>query len=216
MQQIGQLITQAMEQRQHALTLSPSGLTETLQLAIQSKAIGQCEFQEIQKPLAYCMMLVGIKAANIPQQEDASFLIGQIKKNFAGNRLSEIQLAFDLAVNGQLDIEDKEINAYQDFTFIYFSRVFNSYRRWAAVEYKQIEDKPQQKIYTTEQLENIQRLDVEAFYQRCRKGITPPKELPEYYKTILVKDGVMAEHHNLEDYFALMLGKGQENIYIVK
>ena len=156
MQSIGHLITQALEVRsQQDLTLSPTGLTKSLQAAINSKTIATCHDHDVQKKLAYCMMLVGIKSNNIPQQEDASFLIGQIIKNFGGNRLNEIQLAFDIAVTGQLDIEEKEVNAYQDFTFMYFSRIFNSYRRWAASEFKQIKDEPVQKIYSIEELENI-------------------------------------------------------------
>jgi hypothetical protein len=214
MEQIGQLITQAMEQSHPVLVLSPSGLTATLQLAVQSKQILHCEFAEIQKPLAYCMMLVGIKGQNIPLNEDAYFLISQIKKNFGGNRLNEIQLAFDLAVNGQLDIEEKEVNAYQDFTFIYFSRVFNSYRRWAAVEYKQIEDKPVQKIYTLEELENIQRADIEAFYQRCLNGVKPPDKLPDYFLPLLIKDGYLGEgSDDLSGFFSYWIGRGYKNIY---
>lgn len=216
MQSIGQLLTQALEQRsQQDLTLSPTGLTKNLQTAINSKPISLCDNYDVQKKLAYCMMLVGIKAGNIPQQEDAGFLIGQIVKNFGGNRLNEIQLAFDLAVSGQLDIEEKEINAYQDFTFMYFSRIFNSYRRWAAAEFKQIKEQPVQKIYTPEQLLDIQRADIEAFYQRCRNGVIPPNELPEYFKDVLVHDKLISEDSNdLHAFFSWHLNNGSENIYL--
>ncbi len=160
------------------------------------------------------MMLVGIKGQNIPQSEDAYFLITQIKKSFGGNRLNELQFAFDLAVSGQLDIEEKEVNAYQDFTFIYFSRVFNSYRRWAAVEFKQIQEKPEQKIYTLEELENIQRADIEAFYQRCLKGILPPDKLPDYFLPLLIKDGYLGEgSDDLSGFFRYWIGRGYKNIY---
>lgn len=215
MEQIGQLITQALDLKsQQGLTLSPTGLTATLQVAINSKPIAQCNDLEVQQKLAYAMMLVGIKPQNIPIGADCSFLINQIKKIFPFNRLSEIQLAFDLAIANQLDIEEKEINAYQDFTFIYFSRVFNSYRRWASVEYKQIEQQPVQRIYSAEELDDIHRGDVEAFYQRCLKGIRPPDELPEYYLSILIKDGYLAEgSDDLHSFFAYWIGKGYENIY---
>ena len=183
-------------------------------MAVNSTQIVRAEDIDVKKKLAYAMMLVGIKPERIPLGADETFLIGQIKKNFGGNRLNEIQLAFDLAVNGQLDIEEKEGNAYQDFTFIYFSRVFNAYRRWAAVEYKQIEDKPVQKIYTLEELENIQRADIEAFYQRCLKGILPPDKLPDYFLPLLIKDGYLGEgSDDLSGFFSYWIGRGYKNIY---
>ena len=48
--------------------------------------------------------------------------------------------------------------------------------------------KPVQMTYTPEELLNIQRADVEAFYQRCLNGVIPPNELPGYFKDILVHD----------------------------
>jgi hypothetical protein len=73
---------------------------------------------------------------------------------------------------------------------------------------------PTQRIYTEAELDNIHRADVEAFYQRCLKGITPPKELPEYYKTILVKDGLMGQDDELGLFFVGRINSGIKNIYV--
>lgn len=75
--------------------------------------------------------------------------------------------------------------------------------------------KPVQRIYTAEEFDDIHRSHVEAFYQRCLKGIRPPDELPEYYLKILIKDGYMAEgSDDLHGFFAYWINKGYKNIYL--
>lgn len=76
-------------------------------------------------------------------------------------------------------------------------------------------DKPVQKLYTQEQLDNMHREDIENFYQRCLRGITPPRELPEYYKEILVKDRLIhPDSNDLHAFFAWNLNNGSKNIYV--
>jgi hypothetical protein len=85
--------------------------------------------------------------------------------------------------------------------------------RVQASEKEEHAKKPPQIVYTEEQLDDFHREYVEAFYQRCRKGIKPPVELPDYYKTILVKDGLMTEEIDLHEFFVYWLGRGYEHIY---
>lgn len=72
---------------------------------------------------------------------------------------------------------------------------------------------PEQRIYTKIELTNIQRADIEAFYQRCLKGIIPPLELPDYFKEVLVEDGLMKENDDLHGFFSLKINNGVKNIY---
>lgn len=72
---------------------------------------------------------------------------------------------------------------------------------------------PEQVIYTDEQLDDIYRGDVESKYQLMRNGVIP-SELPDYFKEILVKDGLMKEDDKLADFFVNRLGKGFANIYV--
>ena len=73
---------------------------------------------------------------------------------------------------------------------------------------------PQQTNYTPEQLDNFHRRYVEEFYQRCLRGITPPNDLPDFYKAIMVKDGIMEEADNIHEVFAHMINNQRKNIYI--
>lgn len=68
-------------------------------------------------------------------------------------------------------------------------------------------------LLTDKQLDDIHRQDVENFYQRLRNGQIP-YNIPEYFKTILVKDKLMKEEENLTNFFVLRLGKQFENIYV--
>lgn len=75
--------------------------------------------------------------------------------------------------------------------------------------------KPEQKTYTLEELEDFQRENIEAFYQRLIRGVLPPSEFPPYFHTILVKDGIIsADSNDLHAFFANRLNKGFKNIYL--
>jgi hypothetical protein len=72
-------------------------------------------------------------------------------------------------------------------------------------------DPPVQKVYTDQELDDLHRGDVEAFFQRCRKGIVPTG-IPSYFKDILEKDGLLKDE-SVEVYFTRKLGDGSLNIY---
>jgi hypothetical protein len=92
---------------------------------------------------------------------------------------------------------------------------YSAQRFEASQQEERQKDKPVQKIYTAEELDNIQRADVEAFYQRCLRGVLPPSELPEYFHTILVKDGLISsESNDLHAFFAYYINNGYKNIYL--
>lgn len=71
---------------------------------------------------------------------------------------------------------------------------------------------PEPKLLTDEDLDNICRSDIEAFYQRCRSGIVP-KAIPDYFKPILVKDGIMSEQEKLSDVMTKKLNSGIPALY---
>lgn len=87
-------------------------------------------------------------------------------------------------------------------------------RRRASAEEERLNSKPPvQKIYSDEQLENLQRMDIENFYQRCRAGIVPTN-IPGYFLPMLIKDGFMAEgSDDMAAFFSDKLNKGIEQLY---
>jgi hypothetical protein len=79
------------------------------------------------------MLLVGIKAVNLPSQIEFDFLKKFIVDNFGGHTCEEIKLAFNMAVSGKLEVDAK---AYENFSCEYFGRIMTAYRQWAKNEIK--------------------------------------------------------------------------------
>lgn len=75
------------------------------------------------------------------------------------------------------------------------------------------ETPPEQIIYSDAQLADQQRSDIEAFYQRLRKGQIPYK-IPEYFKPMLVKDGLMKEDEYTANFFSTRLAYNFDNVYV--
>lgn len=93
-------------------------------------------------------------------------------------------------------------------------RPYSAQRFEASAAEERAKWQPEQKVYSLQELEDFQRENIEAFYQRCLNGILPPDELPAYFHTILVKDGLIApETDDLHAFFAYRINAGYKNIY---
>jgi len=106
------------------------------------------------------MVLVGIKAHNVPNDREKAVLLQFIQNNYGGHTPAEIRLAFDLAVAGELDVED--VKCYENFSPLYFASIMNAYRKWARPRYGEI--RPPEKELTADE-----KLDIElafAAYQQ--------------------------------------------------
>lgn len=161
------------------------------------------------------MLLVGIRPHNLPPPEETAILFAHIMKYYSGHTVAEIRLAFEMAVSGQLDIDEKDVKAYENFSTIYFSQIINSYRRWAAQEFKQnikaIEPPPTQRIFTEQELEDGAREDVERQYQMFLKRIE--LKSTEFNRSILQKDGLLLEGELTIDFFRRKALAGFLHIY---
>lgn len=200
--------------KEQALTEhKPSEIGKTnLELALKSNLVKN-DLDGLQKVLKYVMLLVGLRANNLPDELEKTVLINYIQAHYGGHTISEIRLAFELAINGQLDIEDAK--CYENFSVLFFSTIMNAYRKWSSQEYKQVikSDPPQQVILTDQQLDDLHRGDIENFYQRIRNGWVP-ETIPDYFMDILKKDNLIRPDEDLSDFFFNRVGKNYENIYL--
>lgn len=157
-----------------------------------------------------------MRANNFPAQEETAILFAHIMKYYSGHTVAEIRLAFEMAVSGQLDIDEKDVKAYENFSTIYFSQIINSYRRWSAQEFKQnikaIEPPPPQRIFTEQELEDGAREDVERQYQMFLKRIK--LKGAEFNRSILQKDGLLNEGETTVEFFTRKAMAGFANIYV--
>jgi len=132
---------QRLENQVPALPVSTGPKTGELQglaTALQSQKVAVSNVKELSEVLRYVMVLIGLKAENFPSQEEKPLLLAHIFKYYAQHTLGEIRLAFEMALAGGLDIDRRDISCYENFSCQYFSRIMNSYRRWAGQEVKQI------------------------------------------------------------------------------
>lgn len=182
---------------------------------MHDKPIADCTEQEVDSKLKLIYSIIGLRLHHWPEGEEKQDLIDYIRLKYGKKTLSEFVLAFDLAISGELDLTRDEVKVYDQFTIAYLAQIMAAYKSWLYDVWKKRHPKeePKQVIYTDEQLENIQRADIEAFYQRCRTGKIP-HGIPGYFLPLLIKDGFMAEgSDDVSAFFSEQLGKGVEKLY---
>jgi hypothetical protein len=85
--------------------------------------------------------MVGVRAHHIPVGGDKILLHRKILQYYGTHTAAEIELAFEMAITGQLSVQGDDVRIYDQFTFEYFARILNSYRSWAAAYIRQQETK---------------------------------------------------------------------------
>ena len=193
-----------------------NGETQKLALAVQSKTIKECSFEEVKEVLRKVMMKIGMRAANLPNELETLVLFEHIVTNYGGHRLNEIPLAFDFVINGELADKDGEVidaNCFENFSCLYFSKVMNGYRYWSKQEIKFVSPttKEEQKIFNQEELDDYAREDSEWQYQMFRKGL--PLTYPESNDKILRQDGLLKDGELVMEFFLRKATSGAEHIY---
>jgi|GEM_PF-5259194 len=113
------------------------------------------------------MLLVGIRAANMPVAEESKLLVEFIYKKYAGNTLAEIQLAFEKAIAGELDCE---ACCYENFSPQYFGQIMSAYKKWASQKFNE------NQLYAVPQTKNLLTMPAdwkelcETYYQDYLRG----------------------------------------------
>lgn len=112
-----------------------------LQVAVNNRSIIRADLEDLKTVLRVCMVKVGLRAANWPNDMERSILLEHIYTHYGNHTPQEIKLAFDMAITGKLNCE---ANCYENFSCLYFSQVMDAYRKWSKVEY--VEPPPPQKL----------------------------------------------------------------------
>ena len=135
---------------------SPNGELSKFETALTDQRIcNLTDVEPLKQALRYAMVLVGIKANNVPNDREKSVLLEFIVNNYGGHTPTEIRLAFDLAIAGELDVED--VKCYENFSPLYFASIMNAYRKWARPKHGEI--KPIENELTPDE-----KLDIELQY----------------------------------------------------
>lgn len=161
------------------MPLSKDG--KQLLAAISSTKIAQAGDEEIKEALRYAMILVGIRAQNLPNDIEKQVLLQFIRRNYPGHTANEIRLAFDKAVSGELALKPNETAAYENFSCEYLGRIMRAYRAWASEQYEQAQTF--QATETPKLLEAPKISDAELFetyFQDWKAGKLNLDLLPEF------------------------------------
>ena len=113
-------------------------------LASKGNTLRLSDDNELKQVLRYSMLLVGLRANNMPTEEEKFVLINFIKTNFANVTLAQIKMAFDMAVAGKLGVDAK---CYENFSCEFFGRIMARFLEYSAEEtriiaQRVVEDEP--------------------------------------------------------------------------
>ena len=121
-----------------------NALAEHLMLASKGNTLRLSDDNDLKQVLRYSMLLVGLRANNMPTEEEKFVLINFIKTNFANVTLAQIKMAFDMAVAGKLGVDAK---CYENFSCEFFGRIMSRFLEYSAEEtriisQRVVEDEP--------------------------------------------------------------------------
>lgn len=98
--------------------------------ALQDKLIMECTEDEIRPKLALIFSMVGLRPQHFPSGQEKQDLHDYLRMKFGKKTLSELVLAFDLAINNELDIKPDDVKIYDQFTIAYLALVMGAYKKW--------------------------------------------------------------------------------------
>lgn len=101
------------------------------ELAISKSRIINEPIETLKESLRQVFFLIGLRAEQIPADEEKGFLIQYIIENYGGHTPDELTLAFKMAIQGKLKIEYKDVKCYGIFSPMYFTTIMDAYREWA-------------------------------------------------------------------------------------
>lgn len=124
-----------------------------------------------------CTSKIGLRKENFPTKEEGLLLVQHLMTNYGTHTIPEIDLAFELAITDQLDLEQKEIICYENFSCLYLSKIINAYRVWAAKTYRQ----------------NVKQVPIESKVFRSIDWRQQTQELLDIFYTGLYKPRLTAQ-----------------------
>ena len=163
------------------------------QQALKSAKISVENDIRIIETLKIIMLKLGIREANLPSNAEKVVLISHIRENYSMHTLTEIKLAFDLAIAGKLECE---ADHYENFSCLYFSKIMKAYREWSGRTYKELpQEKPKELPVPVEVITDEQRIaDAKEIYLSTKNPLFIPVKIWE-----LIKDSVTLSEQQKAD-----------------
>ena len=106
--------------------------------ALNDKLICECTEEEVKAKLKLLYSMVGLRPNNYPQDQEKTDLHHYIFLKYGKKTLSEFVLAFDLAINNELDLRRDEVKVYDQFTISYLATIMAAYKKWLYEQSKKV------------------------------------------------------------------------------
>lgn len=106
------------------------------ELALAKPKIIHSDIEELIGAMRYAIVMIGLRADNIPVGEEKALLLEYIIENYGGHTPDEIKLAFKMAIQGKLNLKPNEVKCYENFSPLYFTTIMDAYREWAKEQIK--------------------------------------------------------------------------------
>jgi hypothetical protein len=141
-----------------------------IQKAWRSPLLAEVNDAELAQRLSLIYFTIGLRPHHFPTKEEDFILFAYIRKKYGFRTLDELYLAFDLAINEKLDVDD--VKVYDQFSIEYLVRILNAYGRYVYNAMKQIKRAaPEAEPVTI--TEEEKRADIEEFMNAVEVKIMP-------------------------------------------
>jgi hypothetical protein len=138
------------------------------EMALSSPKIISSPVETLKESLRQVFFLIGLRAEQIPTDEEKGFLIQYIVENYGGHTGDEIKLAFKMAIQGKLKIDSKDVRCYGIFSPMYFTTIMDSYRVWASEQAEKLSRNIPEKPIT-----EIEKRKIDLAYAGYLRGLYP-------------------------------------------
>ena len=139
--------------------------------ALHEQKVRDANIERLKEVLRLIMLKVGLRAQNMPNDEEKAVLLSHIISNYGTHTPKEILLAFEMGMAGKLDVE---MTTYENFSCLYFSNVMNAYRGWAKQTHRQVVKEVPPQI---EHKEDLSEQAMSDWYQQVSKDLTGGMDL---------------------------------------
>jgi hypothetical protein len=139
-----------------------SGSLSPIVQAQSTLTIRQRSEDDIKEAIRYAMVLVGLRGANMPTDEEKFVLLNFIRVNFGNQTPEEIRLAFEYAIAGKFETD---VKCYENFSCEYFARIMKAYIDYSRNEVKGLpkEIEPMKEVPSDQELKK-QAIETANFY----------------------------------------------------
>lgn len=156
------------------------------------KKLAESSRDEIAQALVKIYYIIGLRPQHFPTKEMDDFLFSYIMHNYGHRSIREMLHAFNLAIHGELDIDDAK--AYDQFSIEYLVRIMNAYRKYKnKLIMETVKEKPMAQLPPAEPTPEETENDLKQMKDKAEKNLY---FIPLYLYNDLVQQGKIQPDEN--------------------